>query len=128
MGIKDVKARLPFTLENMFKLDCVVIDAANLMFLSMLKQAKAGFTEDEAWGRAGNARRVGAAGGGNRGRGRAVAQKPARPTPREATCLAAAAAAKATVTRWTPATPTITVAVLKAQAVVYAAAKASPAQ
>ena len=46
MGIKDVKARLPFTLENMFKLDCVVIDAANLMFLSMLKQAKAGFTED----------------------------------------------------------------------------------
>ena len=37
MGFKDVKARLPFTLENMFKLDCVVIDAANLMFLSMLK-------------------------------------------------------------------------------------------
>ena len=46
MGIKDVKARLPFTLEDMFKLDRVVIDAANLMFLAMLKQAKAGFTED----------------------------------------------------------------------------------
>ena len=67
-------------------------------------------------GRAGNARRVGAAGGGKRGRGRAVAQKPARPNPREATCLAAAAAAKATVTGWTPATPTTTAAVLKAQA------------
>ena len=46
MGIKDVKARLPFTLENTFKLDRVVIDAVNLMFLAMLKQAKAGFTED----------------------------------------------------------------------------------
>jgi hypothetical protein len=34
------------TLENTFKLDRVVIDAANLMFLAMLKQAKAGFTED----------------------------------------------------------------------------------
>ena len=46
MGIKDVKARLPFTLENTFKLDRVVINAANLMFLAMLKQAKVGFTED----------------------------------------------------------------------------------
>ena len=46
MGINDVKARLPFTLENMFKLDRVVIDAVNLMFLAMLKQAMVGFMED----------------------------------------------------------------------------------
>jgi len=92
------------------------------------QQAGSNRGRGRAWGRAGNARRVGAAGGGKRGRGRAVAQKPARPNPREATCLAAAAAAKATVTGWTPATPTTTAAVLKAQAVVYAAAETSPAQ
>ena len=46
MGIKDVKARLRFTLEDMFKLARVVIDAADLMFLAMLEQAKVGFTED----------------------------------------------------------------------------------
>jgi hypothetical protein len=46
MGIKDVKAWLPFTLENTFKLDHVVIDVVDLMFLAMLKQAKVGFTED----------------------------------------------------------------------------------
>ena len=46
MGIKDVKARLLFTLENTFKLDRVVIDAVNLMFLAMLKQAMVGFMED----------------------------------------------------------------------------------
>ena len=92
------------------------------------QQAGSNRGRGRARGRAGNARRVGAAGGGKRGRGRAVAQKPARPNPREATCLAAAAAAKATVTGWTPATPTTTAAVLKAQAVVYAAAETSPAQ
>ena len=52
----------------------------------------------------------------------------ARREAREATCLAAAAAAKATVTGGTPATPTTTAAVLKAQAVIYVAAEASPAQ
>ena len=46
MGIKDVKARLRFTLEDMFKLARVVIDVADLMFLAMLEQAKVGFTED----------------------------------------------------------------------------------
>ena len=92
------------------------------------QQAGSNRGRGRARGRAGNARRVGAAGGGKRGRGRAVAQKPGRPNPREATCLAAAAAAKATVTGWTPATPTTTAAVLKAQAVVYAAAETSPAQ
>ena len=34
MGIKDVKARLPYTLINMFELEKVVVDAANLMFLA----------------------------------------------------------------------------------------------
>ena len=46
MGIKDVKAWLPYTVIDMFELEKVIIDAANLMFLAQLRHAKACFTGD----------------------------------------------------------------------------------